>query len=117
LTATRYDLLIEQGATFSRVVNVKQSDGTVKDLTGYALARLKIRPALDSTSEYLSLTAGSGIVFNSPAAGQLTITIDKATTTGFTWTMGVYDCEIESPAGVVDRILRGDVTVSKEVTH
>jgi hypothetical protein len=46
----------------------------------------------------------------------ITVTLTAVVTAGWTWTTGVYDLEMVSPTGVVTKIYKGTITVTKEAT-
>src|SRR5439155_27062735 len=115
MTAARYPMRIEQGATWRTVLTVKDSSGAIVDLTGYT-ARMQIREDFTSTAVLLELsTANSGVTINGPA-GQITLLIADEATAAFTWSSGVYDLEITSAGGDVTRLLQGPASLDLEVT-
>lgn len=110
--AARYNLTIEQGANYSKTFTY--TDTTV-DLTGYS-ARMQIRESFSSVSTLADLsTTGSGLSISVPSRS-VTINLAASTTAALSFTSGVYDLEIVSPANTVTRLLEGTVTLSKEVT-
>lgn len=112
----RFDITINQGATFELSITWKDSAGTAINLTGYS-ARMQVRETYSSTSSILSLTSGSGITLGG-AAGTIAILISATTTAALTAPFsGVYDLELVSAGGVVTRLLQGAATVSPEVTR
>jgi hypothetical protein len=113
--AAYYKIHVEQGATWRRVLTLKDDDGDPVDLTGFT-ARMQVRESQDSPTPLLSLTTGSGITVDGPA-GQLTLLIADETSTAWTWRYGVYDLEVESAGGEVTRLLRGEIEVDREVTR
>lgn len=129
MAAGRYLLTIEQGATTDLLLEYKDSNGNPVDLSGYA-ARMQIRPSVDSSTTHLSLTnvtASDGTGLNlTPTSASLTLPrtsgsvglfISAATSSGLSFTEGVYDIELQSSTGVVTRLLEGIVKLSKEVTR
>ena len=112
----RFDITINQGATFELTITWKDSAGTAINLTGYT-ARMQVRETYSSTSTIVSLTSGSGITLGG-AAGTIAILISATTTAALTAPFsGVYDLELVSAGGVVTRLLQGAATVSPEVTR
>jgi hypothetical protein len=112
----RFDITINQGATYELTVTWKDSAGTAINLTGYS-ARMQVRETYSSTSTIVSLTNGSGITLGG-AAGTIAILISATTTAALTAPFsGVYDLELVSAGGVVTRLLQGAATVSPEVTR
>lgn len=113
MTAAQYNLTCEQGTTFIKKLTVKDGSSVVRDLSAYA-ARMQVRPDITSTTKLLDLTSSGGdITLNSSGVIQVTV---SATATAALTTGGVYDLEIEA-AGVVERVIEGDFTLSKEVTR
>lgn len=103
--------------TFTKVVTVKNTDGSYKDLSTYT-ARLQLRESPESATTILSLTspsvAGLGIDLN--LSGQVTIKIPAATTALLDFYLVHYDLEIVSAAGEVTRVIKGRCALSREVT-
>lgn len=87
---------------------------TPVDLTGF-VARMSISDRLGGT-ELFRLDSTIGSIALSPSACTITLTISATESAAFTFSSGVYDLEIESPAGVVTKLLKGAVTVLKEAT-
>lgn len=114
--AVTVNLVFEQGADFSHIVGLQNSDGSVFSLVGYT-ARMQIRDLVSSTPVLLDLNTGNGRITVNGAAGQLTLTVSNADTSAFTWRSGVYDLEIISAGALVTRIMQGNATVSFEVTR
>lgn len=110
--ADSYDITIEQGATFSLPITWRDSAGALINLSGYT-ARLKVKDGGGVT--VISLTEADGIALGG-ALGTITLSRSAALTTAYTFTRGVYDLELVSGAGVVTRLLKGQVIVTPEVT-
>lgn len=84
------------------------------DLTGYT-ARMKIKDKVGGTVlDTLDTTNGKIVV--DPAGKTITLKLDAATTAAYAWTRGVYELEMVSATGEVTTLLRGTITVTKEVT-
>lgn len=124
MAAGKYDLYIEQGATFDETFTWIKSDGQPQDLTGY-IARMMIRTTVDSNTVLANYSTTNGkITVNS--SGQIHVVVPATETTGYTnWgssqganvAFAVYDLELESPSGYVTRLLKGKVTLDFEVTR
>jgi hypothetical protein len=110
-----YNFTIYQGATFSRVLTWKDSNDTAVNLTGYT-ARLQIRECLESESPFVTLTTENGGIALGGSAGTITLAISATLTAAITQSSGVYDLELIT-GSTVTRLLKGDVTISKEVTR
>ena len=115
MAATTYDILIEQGATFSQVITYKESGGAV-DLTGYT-ARMQVRSTLESAEALIELTTANGRIALGGAAGTITLTISATDTAALTAGRGVYDLELVSGSGIVTRLLQGVCPISRNVTR
>lgn len=125
MPAGKYNIIIEQGATYDVEIQYKDSNNSPIDLTGYT-GRMQLRPSIGSTSSYICLSStlqpdGTGLNFsgssgiNPPTSGSIGIYISAATSSLFTFNTAVYDLEIQS-GSVVTRVLQGNVQLSKEVT-
>ena len=126
-----YNLTIEQGSTFGRLISVEQPD-LATDPTGQTFenfnlagftARMHIRRTIDTATPMITLTTENGrIAINPSIAGyptrnnEISLSITAADTATIT-TSGVYDLEIISAGGTVATVIRGDVTLIPEVTR
>ncbi len=126
MRAGTYNFTCEQGATFTRLIELEEPDLVADptgntfvelDISGYT-ARMQIRRTLESATPMISLTTENGRLTINPsdATNQVLITLTDAETATLT-TNGVYDLEIESPDGIVSRVLQGAVNLSLEVTR
>lgn len=113
--ATRYDLEIDAGATYTDQVVFRDSAGALVNLTGYTAA-MKIRPTKESSTVSLSLTHSAGLALGG-AAGTVDITISAAQTTALDSGNFVYDLKVTSAGGVATRLIEGNVTVSADVSR
>lgn len=81
---------------------------------------MHVRATVDASTTIIELTTANGrIALGNTVAtkGQVTLTIAANTTTTLTPGLYVYDLELVSSTGVVDRILEGNFKVSAEVTR
>lgn len=107
MAAERYDLIIEQGTTWSLQYTVS---GDLTDLTGYA-ADLQIRRGASLVAA-CSTTDGSISISTATLTATLTDTITAALAPG----LAEYDHFIESSGGVRTRLLYGQVKIVPRVT-
>ena len=125
MAAGKYNIVIEQGATYQVEIQYRDSNNLPIDLSGYS-GRMQIRPSIGSTTSYLYLSSslnpdGTGLNFSGsnnttpPASGSIGIFISATTSSLLTFTAGVYDLEIQS-GSIVTRLLQGNVQLSREVT-
>ena len=120
-----YNITIEQGSTFLRLISIETPDLTA-DPTGatfedYVLsghtARMQIRRTIESDTAMISLTTENGGITINPGTAQNEIKLSiTAANTATLLNSGVYDLEIIDSLGNVSKVLRGDVTVIPEVT-
>jgi hypothetical protein len=115
MAATTYDLLIEQGATFSQVITYKDN-GVAVNLQGFT-ARMQVRATLEAATALIELTTANGRIALGGTAGTITLTISATDTEALTSGRGVYDLELVSGSGIVTRLLQGVATISRNVTR
>lgn len=116
MSAATYNFEIEQGTSLNKSVVWKDSTGAAVNLTGYT-ARMQIRETVDSDSVLLELSTTNGKISITPTQGKINLEFDPGDTSGEWWTRGRYDLEMTSGDGFVTRLLKGKVTLSKEVTR
>lgn len=118
-----YKLTIDQGATFSVSIVWKNSDGTVKDLTGYT-AKMQIRENYSEVNPLETLSTSNGeivitdntIVMSLPPSRTSAIPVDTGQSSIPPKSKYVYDLELTDTANNVTRLLYGAVEVTAEVT-
>lgn len=86
---------------------------TPVDMTSYT-ARMTIKDRVGGAI-LQALVSPTDIVLDN-VNHTITVTISAVVTAGWTWTTGTYDFEMVSPTGVVTKIFKGTVVVTKEVT-
>lgn len=116
MPATKANIVIEQGATFRMDVSFVDSAGDPIDLTNYT-ARMHVRTDYDAVSTVLEATTANGYITLDALNGIVSVRIPPSITEAVTVTSGVYDIEVESLTGEVDRLAEGAVSVSPEVTR
>ena len=116
MLAGRYNIVCDQGSSFTRVIEIKDADGLVFSLVGYT-GRMQIRRDVDATTSLMELTTDNSRLTISGALGQITLTLNPTETAQLTRS-GVYDLEIVKTAtSEVHKVLRGEFRVEKEVTR
>ena len=111
MAAGTYNFTIEQGATFTRLLTLKENN-SVMNLTGYSAAS-QFRSTHDSSTVAGTITAS----VTNASAGQITLSMTASATGAVEEGIYVYDVEITASSGAVTRILQGQVTVTPEVTR
>jgi len=115
MPAGNYDITCDQGATFSRVITWKNSNGTPIDLTNYT-ARLQVRANYPSSTVLLNLTTENGGITLGGALGTITLAATATTTAAIAADEYVYDLELIT-ASTVTRLVEGSFIVTPEVTR
>lgn len=115
MTAGRYNLTIERGATLDQVFTWKDSTLTAVNLTGYT-ARCQVKRTIGDVSPLLNLTTENGGITLGGVAGTITLYASDTATGALTGEEGVWDLELISGGGIVKRILQGKVFISPNVT-
>jgi hypothetical protein len=117
MAAAKLKLLIEQGATFRKVLTWKAGTPAVAvNLTG-CTARMHMRGVITDTVPLITLTTENGGITLGGVAGTIELVITATATAAITWTTAVYDLEIVFASGDVRRLVYGPVTVTPEVTR
>lgn len=116
MPAANYDLDIEQGVPYERVLFLKDAQGAILNLAGYT-ARMQVRPYVSSSEVLVELTsANTGLVLD-PVLGSLTIKLTELQTQSLLYSKSVYDIELVDTTLKPIRLLMGYVLVSPEVTR
>ena len=107
------NLSIDQGATFTSDVTVKDANGNPFDLTGYTAAA-KLAKGYSSTRTRTDFTA---TVAADATSGVVTLSLTSTQTTALDAERYVYDLEItQTSSGNVTRVIEGIITVRPQVT-
>ena len=126
MSAGRYDITVEQGATFDLPLRYKTPAGTAVNLTGYS-AKMQVReaPASAVFVEFNSQLTANGFIFltGSPenredgANGNVRVYMTAANTAAMPRFAGRYDLELRDTAGYVIRLLEGQFKIEPEITR
>ena len=112
MAAGKLNILIEQGATFNRILTVKGDNDTPLDLTGKTL-RGQLRYHPNDASPALTFTFTLANQGTNP--GVATWSATATATDALTKTVAVYDVELVD-GSTVTRLLEGSAFVSLAVT-
>jgi hypothetical protein len=117
MSAGRYDIEIEQGATFSETLTLRDSNKDLVDLTDYT-AKMHVRENIDDTTTLLTSEGVSPTITLTlgGVAGTVTIAISDDTTAALSFASAVYDLILISTTETI-RLLAGTVTLSQAVTR
>lgn len=107
--ATKSNLLIDQGTTFSSIINLTDEEGNPINLSNYtgAAQMRKHYSSSNSVSFAVELTAN----------GRVTLSLSANQTANIVAGRYVYDVEVTDNLGTISRIVEGIVTVTPNVTR
>ena len=109
--ATYSNIYIDQGSTYSSVIDVKDSNGLPFNLTGY-LSRGQIRKSYSSSTAVSFATS-----INTPLSGKVGLSLTASQTRSMKPGRYLYDVEIFNSGGHVVRIAEGQVEISPASTR
>ena len=107
--ATKANIVMDQGSTFSTTIFIADDAGLAIDLTGYTGAS-KMKKHYTSSNSHTFTVSVTGSV------GVLSLSMTSNQTSNIVPGRYVYDVELTSPANVISRVLEGIVTVTPQVT-
>lgn len=114
--AGTYNIVTDQGATFSRTLIWKDSAGDPVPMSGYT-ARMQVRIDYFSTgSPILELTTANGRIALASSTGEITLSVAASDMTAVAAGEYVYDLELVS-GSIVTRLVQGNFTIRPEVTR
>lgn len=108
--ATKANLVIDQGSTFSVTLTLSNDDGDLLDLNGYT-ANSQLRKWYTSSTH----TDFATEIDTENSTVELSLTANQ--TSNLTAGRYVYDVELTSSSNDILRIVEGIVTVTPEVTR
>jgi len=111
-----YNIICDQGSTFTRQLTWKDSAGSAVNLTGYT-ARMDVRTSIDAAgAAVLSLTTTNGRIVLGGTAGTINLSAEATATQAVQSGNYVYDLELVS-GSTVTRLVQGSFVVRGEVTR
>lgn len=126
MSAGRYDITVEQGATFDLPLRYKTPAGTAVNLTGYS-AKMQVREAAASAVfvEFNSQLTANGFIWLTGSAenredganGNVRVYMTAANTAAMPRFAGRYDLELRDTTGYVVRLLEGQFKIEPEITR
>jgi len=115
MSAGYHHFIIEQGATFGQTLTLKDSAGTLINLTGFTGA-MSLKESPDATATVITLTSSNGRMTLGGNAGTVQLLITATDTANLESDDGVFDLEIISGAGVVTRLIEGTYSIRRNIT-
>ena len=113
--AGNYNIVIDQGATYSQVFTWQDSNGDPVSLVGWT-ARMQVRRRMPSTGTLVDLTTENGGIVLGGAAGTVTVSIAATATDDLPVGEHVYDLELVN-GSTVERLVMGSFIVRGEVSR
>ena len=108
--ATKANLYIDQGTSFSTVVTITDNNGDPIDLTGYQGAS-QIRKTYSSSTSYpFDVLVGN-------TSGTVTLSMSANATANIAGGRYLYDVELTDTGGLISRVFEGIVTVNPNITR
>ena len=107
--ASKVNIVVDQGTSFSTAVTVNGADDEPVDFTGYT-GTSQMRKSYTSSTYYTF-----DVDFD--AYGSVFLSMSANNTSAVPAGRYLYDVEVTNPSGVVSRIIEGIVTVTPQVTR
>lgn len=116
MTAGIYNFSVDQGSVFTLNMVYEDPNGVAINLSGNT-ARMQFRRYYDAANPAdLTLTTENGGIVITGATGNVLVTITTAQSGALEEGFYVYDLELIS-AGIVSRLVQGQVTLNAQVTQ
>jgi hypothetical protein len=108
--ATKANLFIDQGTTFTTIVTLTDTDGNVIDISGYTGAAQMRKHYTSSTAKTFTVSLGG-------VNGTIELSMTANTTANIEAGRYLYDVELTDTGGTVSRVFEGIVTVNPNITR
>ena len=108
--AIRANLSVDQGATFSTIITITDSNNNVMDLSTYT-GNAQIKKAYSSLNVAQTFT-----ISVNGALGQVTLSLTANQTANIIAGRYVYDVKLTEAGGTISRIVEGIATINPKVT-
>jgi hypothetical protein len=115
MAAGKYNFTIDQGSDFLTFFTLKTTTNGVttnRDLAGYT-ARASMRPTPESLTAYNFVVGITTPTTN----GKITMSLASGVSKDIPAGIYLYDLELTSGAGSVERVIQGQITLTREVTR
>ena len=113
--AVNYNLVIEQGARFYRLIYWLDEDGNGVDLSSYT-AKMQGRQTKSASGTLFEWTSAAGDI-TLGSDGSIVIDVDDSDTATLDFDYGLYDLVLTDGSSNVTRLLEGVVSLSRRVTQ
>jgi hypothetical protein len=115
ITPGNRNLMIFQGAMYSKTFTWTNDDDSPVDLTGYT-AWLQVRPHSGSETVFLEMSTDDDTITLGDEAGTITLELDAEATSELDFTWGHYDLLLTSPEGAT-RLIQASCRLSPAITR
>lgn len=117
MASAEYNFTLNQGSNKPKVFILKDGNGVPIPLVGHRL-RMHVRANLASNTILWDASTTNGKITTIPLEGRFEVDFHAAGgKITFPWLKAVYDIEWVSPAGEIDRLLHGTISIAREITR
>lgn len=116
MSAGKYNIQIEQGATFSLPITYRDSDGNLVDLTTYTAA-MHIRRSAAASDIVATLSTENYRIELGGVAGTIDLSMLSDDTAALPGGDFVYDLKLRPSGGVATRLIEGKCSIVPQVTR
>lgn len=114
MSAGTYNIIIEQGADFSKSLSLTDNASNPFDLSDYSEVRGQIRRHYNSETTAATFTMS---ITGDGTSGQIAWGLSATNTAAMEAAPHLYDVELVKNDGTITRLLEGDVTVKPNITR
>jgi hypothetical protein len=116
MPAATYNIIAEQGATFSQTILYTDASETPIDLTNYT-AEMHVRTAVASAGTIIELSTGDSSIILDGVNGTIELAITATDMSDLAAGKYFYDLELYGENDLIVRLIEGRFTVKAEVTR
>lgn len=116
MSAGKYNILIEQGATFSLPITYRDSDGNLVDLTTYTAA-MHIRRSAAASDIVATLSTENYRIELGGVDGTIDLILTADETAALPSGDFVYDLKLRPGAAAATRLIEGKCSIAPQVTR
>jgi hypothetical protein len=116
MPAATYNIIAEQGATFSQTILYTDASETPIDLTNYT-AEMHVRTTVASASTIIELSTSDSSIILDGVNGTIELAITATAMSDIPAAKYYYDLELYGENDLIVRLIEGRFTVKAEVTR
>lgn len=106
------ELTVDQGSTFESTIDLVTDDGAAINVAGYVFSG-QIRKSYYSANATANIT----IIITDAANGNVTMSMNAATTANIKAGRYLYDVKMVDASNTVTRLVEGVITITPQVTR